>query len=156
MPVEFILLNLPVIIALGVLLHLAWLDWRYFLLPNRHCLALAILFLILAAMQLPLTTIGLHLLVGIAVLLIGAGIFYFGWLGGGDVKLLAALALWAGPEQIHFLILGTALFGGVQALAMIVSLKLAKQGESWRSTPMPYGLSIIASGILVIAKALLH
>ena len=53
-----------------------------------------------------------------AFVLLGCGIVVWrlGWLGGGDVKLITALSLWAGPFHTPALLLATALSGGVLAL----------------------------------------
>jgi len=54
--------------------------------------------------------------------LVGALIFVLpfalGGLGGGDVKLLAALGAWLGPENVLWLSLYTGVAGGVMALAV--------------------------------------
>src|SRR3954449_1542675 len=51
-----------------------------------------------------------HLAVALTVLLVGAGLFAMRWMGGGDVKLLSAVALWAGPPKIvPFLLLASVL-----------------------------------------------
>lgn len=68
--------------------------------------------------------------VGIAaiVFVFGFVLFHFRLLGGGDVKLTAAMTLWAGPDlAVPFLLLVT-LAGGVLALAMLL----------WRSTPLAH------------------
>ena len=54
--------------------------------------------------------------------LVGAVIFFLpfalGGLGGGDVKLLAALGAWLGPEDVLWLSLYTGVAGGVMALVV--------------------------------------
>ena len=54
--------------------------------------------------------------------LVGAAIFIvpfaLGGLGGGDVKLLAALGAWLGPADVVFLALYAGLAGGVMALVV--------------------------------------
>jgi len=58
----------------------------------------------------------------VGVLLIGFVAFSFGWLGGGDVKLLAAGAAALGfPDAVPFLIY-TALAGGIFALIFAIAL----------------------------------
>jgi prepilin peptidase CpaA len=57
-------------------------------------------------------------LAGLLVLVIGMLPFSFGWLGGGDVKLLAACACVFGMAQIVPLAVYTALTGGVLALVV--------------------------------------
>lgn len=92
------------------------------------------------------------------LLCLAVGVFLFSreWLGGGDVKLLAALALWfdlAGAGQ--FLIL-TMMGGGLVALALVVFRRLvpATAGTNVaafrRHGPIPYGLAIAAGALLAI------
>ena len=47
---------------------------------------------------------------------VGLGLFARELIGGGDVKLLAALSLWAGPEHFVSFMLVTALAGGALSL----------------------------------------
>ena len=50
---------------------------------------------------------------------LGAIAFRFRVLGGGDVKLLAASALWLGLGEIGAFLLATAFFGGLLALIFL-------------------------------------
>jgi Flp pilus assembly protein protease CpaA len=56
------------------------------------------------------------------VLGVGVALFARQLIGGGDVKLIAALSLWAGPEQFVLFALVTTLVGGVLALITLISL----------------------------------
>jgi prepilin peptidase CpaA len=60
-----------------------------------------------------------------------------GWLGGGDVKLLAASAGLAGPAGIAPLLLGTALAGGVLSLLYLAAFRLAVRLPAPGSRPVP-------------------
>lgn len=111
-----------VILATSVLLYLTVMDWRFFLLPNKGNLALAILGLIYQAVRLDWSdgaviqsTIGFIL----GGMIAGAGIFLFTrWLslkwkgvegiGWGDVKFAAAAGIWLGPAGVGFMIGGGA------------------------------------------------
>src|SRR5687768_12306866 len=46
-------------------------------------------------------------------------LFSFGWIGGGDAKLTAAVTLWLGADHALVYLLYTALFGGVLTLALL-------------------------------------
>ena len=48
----------------------------------------------------PLPVIGLHFGAAFIVLAIGFGCFAMGWIGGGDAKLAAAIALWFGFDYL--------------------------------------------------------
>ena len=54
---------------------------------------------------------------GLAILIVP---FVMGGMGGGDVKLLAALGCWLGPADVFSLFLYGALAGGIIALVMVV------------------------------------
>lgn len=57
---------------------------------------------------------------GLLGVLIGGGLFYVlmivGGMGGGDVKLMAAVSAWAGVAQIFLVLIATAIAGGILAL----------------------------------------
>jgi prepilin peptidase CpaA len=59
--------------------------------------------------------------------------FALGGLGGGDVKLVAALGAWLGPGPAVWLVLWSALAGGPLALVVALSRGYAKQavGNLW-------------------------
>jgi prepilin peptidase CpaA len=82
-------------------------------------------------------TLMLGLLAGLLIFLGGAFCWRRGWLGGGDVKLLAAAAVLVPPELVVNLLLNVALAGG--ALAMIY-LALARLVAPPSSTPRPPGM----------------
>lgn len=69
---------------------------------------------------------GLGLLVGLGLLFIP---FVLGGLGGGDVKLLAALGAWLGPKGIVFATLYSGIAGGVLALVAMVASREGKVGS---------------------------
>ena len=86
---------------------------------------------------------------------LGALAFRFRVLGGGDVKLLAAGALWLGAAEIGAFLLATALAGGLLAL-IFVAWQLARPGGSQTRLPgLPYAIAIAAGGILTTAVAAL-
>ena len=88
---------------------------------------------------------------GLALFAAGAGLFRAGIVGGGDVKLVAALGAWFGWAGLPGFLLLMALFGGVLAV-VIVGLRAARIGErSWLAAErgVPYGVAIAAAGMLV-------
>jgi prepilin peptidase CpaA len=140
--------------------------------PNLLPLIIAALYLVQAAIVGDWASLPWHLLCGMGVLVVGIMIFALGWLGGGDVKLLAALALWAGPDHLILLLLMTCLAGGVLALAYVLPIILSRNpaisnGIDWffvkilrKPAPLiqtsktlglqlPYGVAIAAAGFVV-------
>lgn len=99
-----------------------------------------------------------HAAVGAVIMAIGAILFARGWMGGGDVKLLAVTGLWLGPAATPALLLLTALAGGLLTLTMIAcralgAHRLAGGKIAALHDPMgrvPYGIAIAAAAIAVV------
>jgi len=126
--------------------------------PNAVCLLLIALYPAIFATPAAPDPVWAGVATGLAVFAAGAGVFAAGWLGGGDVKLLSALALWAGPAHLAELLLITALAGGVLALAVLVYSRVVAVvpalaiGERVSTQPtLPYGVAIACGGIWVAA-----
>lgn len=81
-----------------------------------------------------------------------AGLFAIRAMGGGDVKLLTALALWIQPLWFVRLLIGMALIGGVLTLAMGAWHTIRRRRQK---LAIPYGVAISAAGIWVIAAQFL-
>jgi prepilin peptidase CpaA len=88
--------------------------------------------------------------VGVALLAFAilAGLFATGAMGGGDVKLLTALALWVDPASFLKLVIIMTLLGGLLTLVL----------GAWHITcrrkdrlSIPYGLAIASAGIWVLS-----
>ena len=110
-------------------------DWRRYLIPNWISLAILALYppFVLSSNLLGPTSAQVPWLasVGVAtiVFIILAGLFALNKLGGGDVKMISAVSLWAGPGLIAGFFLTTSLAGGVLVLATL-ALGLAVIVES--------------------------
>lgn len=101
-------------------------TWK-FVIPNAIAVALVILF-IATALLLPFEMTGMewlsHVGAAVAVFAGGAVLYAFNKMGGGDVKLLTAVALWAGFEHLTELLLYVAVAGGALAIGLIVMRKV--------------------------------
>lgn len=98
-----------------------------------------------------------------AVFLVGAVLFAFNssFLGGGDIKLLSAATLWAGPAGTPDLLMLTAVLGGALALLMLIPgsaeaaaaarVMLGQSVDAGHGLKMkiPYGLAIIGAALIV-------
>lgn len=152
----------PMVLAALVLLAAGIKDVRSYKISNWLSIALALLFPIYALIaHVPFWP---HLMVGLIAFAVGFGLYALGGCGGGDVKLMAAAALWAGPHFIVTLILATALFGGALAMVYGVAqlMKRMKKTQSqsdgladktvmpWHKAPVPYGVAIACGGWMVL------
>lgn len=93
-----------------------------------------------------------QLLIGIVVLVAFAGLFALGAMGGGDVKMLAAVALWLSPPLLFPMLFVMAVAGGLLAGGMLVAQKMK---GSKKILEVPYGVAIAAGGIWAISNNIL-
>src|SRR4029077_19143336 len=127
-------------------------DFRRLMIPNQVTVALCLLWPLYITAAPRLTAIFRGRAGALVVFLVGALCLSRGYLGGGDVKLLAAATLWAGPAATPALLMLTGILGGALALfllmppgAYILNLARAKLGpagdspEPPMSPPVPYG-----------------
>jgi prepilin peptidase CpaA len=121
-------LNIPlvtVVAAIGVVSTLV--DLRTRRLPNPMTLGIAVTGLALAAARwtdLGVTSAVLGLAVGIGLMLPA---YVFGAMGGGDLKLFAALGTFLGPWPTVQAFLYTLLAGGVLAVVVALQRRRLKQ-----------------------------
>ncbi len=98
--------------------------------------------------------------VGLAALLFLAGLAAFraGLIGGGDVKLLAAVGLWAGPGGLGLHLLVQALVTLLLLPVLLAQAALAGQAsgdvQAGARPTVPLGVAIAAGGIAVILSRL--
>ena len=154
------------ILEILLLLYVATTDVATRMISNEICLAVAVLGI---ASQLAIPTQIGQSLIATAVLFIVLFVLYQrGWMGGGDVKLLVALALGLTPTGMLQLLTVTALAGGVLAMLHLMMRnlpypRLAPAGSSlvrrvyaverWRHlrrAPLPYGVAIACGGIWAV------
>ncbi|MCY3819777.1 MAG: prepilin peptidase [Gammaproteobacteria bacterium] len=86
------------------------------------------------------------LVCGATALAVGFFLHALGWLGGGDGKLLAALALWLGPADLGFALLATGLIGLVLALPALL-----RRPASFRDRGIPYACAIAPPAAAILA-----
>ncbi|HYF22067.1 MAG TPA: prepilin peptidase [Caulobacteraceae bacterium] len=125
-------------------------DLRGRTIPNALPLALAAGFALYAVL-LPEPAWPWRLLGGAVVLALGWLAWSLRALGGGDVKLLAAAALWFPLAAVPSFLLAVALAGGIQAVVWIF---LKRAGRLQRADGrLPYALAIAAAGLWVMLRA---
>jgi len=95
----------------------------------------------------------LRLGIAALVFLLFAGAFYLNVMGGGDVKLAGALALWFTPYETLSLIVMMSIAGGVLTL-IILAIHRAKRKEG--RPEVPYGVAIAAGALWLLAQRFLN
>jgi Flp pilus assembly protein protease CpaA len=153
-------------LAILLLLYVAVVDIATRLIRNEICLVLALLG-IASQFSNPMH-VAESLIAATILFLLLIVIYQRRWIGGGDLKLLVALAIGLPLMGVIQLLTVTALAGGVLALVHLMmrflpSPKLAPAGSSlvrrvyaverWRNlrhAPLPYGVAIACGGIWTV------
>jgi prepilin peptidase CpaA len=147
---------LPVLLA-----YACFSDLFTMRISNRVCMFVLGLFPVAAiASGMGFQDIGLHLLTGLAVLAVSFTLFAFGWVGGGDAKLVAATAVWFGFDLVLEYVAISCLFGGALTLAILFvrqhPLPAGLIERPWiahlhaQTTGIPYGIALGIAGLLVL------
>lgn len=91
--------------------------------------------------------------IGVAVVVLGlfGAAFHLGQMGGGDVKLIAALALWFPFGGFAQLLAVMSILGGAVTLAMLIQHRITR-----RPIEVPYGVAIAAAGLLSLREPILN
>lgn len=92
------------------------------------------------------------ILVALVVFVAGVVLFTAGAFGGGDVKLLSAMTLWAGPAMVLPLLFITAVAGGVLSATILVRQRFEGRARIFMKPRVPYGIAIAAGGLYVAAR----
>ena len=152
--------NLPFTeILLGILAAIlviaAVIDVRTFTISNRLNLTVALLAPIywLSVALSPWPGVAVQLAAGATVFALFAAAFYAGMMGGGDVKLAAALALWFPPHATLQFLVFMSLAGGVLTIGLLVWHRAKRrQGRP----EIPYGVAIAIGGLAILTQRFLN
>lgn len=153
---DFITRELLVLIFAVLLVIAAVWDTLSYRIPNFLSLSLLVLFPVYAW----ISPVPVHwsLLISFGAFVLCTFCFIQGWMGGGDVKLLTVVALWAGPDEVLATFFVTGLAGGVLALMMktpvrgMFGLAAGSPSETLASAGgivLPYGIAIACGGLFL-------
>ncbi len=145
----------------------AYTDLVSLTLSNRLCIATALLYPIylfatyMDGNGLPMMDIVISLGIAAVIFIVCVGFFALNIMGGGDVKLIPAVALWAGTAHVLNYLLITSVIGGLFAAAIIVRNRI-KESKYYKSSvninlsvaekmdsAVPYGVGIAIGGLYV-------
>jgi prepilin peptidase CpaA len=144
------------LITLGCLLMAAAVtDVRSRIISNRLNLAIALLApLYWLACGLPLwPDMAMQVALGIGMFTLFAFLFAIGMMGGGDVKLLGAIALWFPWQALAFLLVVMAIVGGIITLITLVHHRLTRRlGQP----EVPYGVAISIAALWLVGERIFN
>jgi prepilin peptidase CpaA len=159
------------IIAIGLLAVIAYGDVRTRRIPNALCLAIVLLGTFRIILAEDATAAG-HTLAVAAVMFAAAFVlFWRGAVGGGDAKLVAAMALLVGHHGLFDFLVLMSFLGGALALAIIArdslrqhlirlrasvhrtAIPLVEDPAGPTKSTIPYGAAIAAAGVITLITA---
>ena len=143
------------LVALALILVVAAvIDVRTFTISNRLNLVVALMAPVYWwSAGLPLNEIAMQVAVAAGVFALFAAAFYTGMMGGGDVKLAAALALWFSPlSTVRFLVWMSIAGGALTLVVLVLHKKRKKAGKP----EVPYGVAIAVGGLAILAQRFLN
>jgi prepilin peptidase CpaA len=143
-------------------------DFRTLIIPNWVPVALVSLFALFAAMHLDWRGVLAHMTVAAVVFVIALVFFLARWMGGGDVKLVTAVALWMGPEHSAQFSVTMALLGAMLAVSLLLLRQYAwilrhplgqqaivrRLGELAQAGECPYGVAIGVAALITVPTML--
>lgn len=97
--------------------------------------------------------VAVQITLALVVLILFAGAFHFGWMGGGDVKMLAALALWMPPVTLVWTLILMSLIGGVLTVVMMIEARIKKNSGP---IEVPYGVAIALAALLWVREPIFN
>ncbi len=146
-----------------VMVAAAFEDFRRLVIPNLLPILLCLLWPVYFAGEPSLSGALAAVGCALAVFVVGAILFARGYLGGGDVKLLSAATLWAGPAGTPALLMLTGVFGGALALFLLLPFgnqiaaaarfmlgQPALPPKRGLAIPVPYGIAIAGAALVVV------
>lgn len=92
---------------------------------------------------------------GVAFLVFGffAGAFAIGQMGGGDVKLIGALALWLPFQPLVWMLVVMSLVGGALTLVLMIEKRIRNRDQA---PEIPYGVAIAIAGLVALREPLFN
>ncbi|MHA1538572.1 MAG: A24 family peptidase [Alphaproteobacteria bacterium] len=167
---ETLIHQLVIAVFAGVLVVAAAGDFRSFRIPNSLVLSILVLYPAHVIAAPGPVAWGYALVFSFVILAVGAGFFAANMMGGGDVKLMAAVSLWAGPQHLLSFFVITLAVSMLVACAMAARMAAAdtRSAQGWsvmavvsnfRHVPIlkmsvPYGVGISAAGLYIAWRIL--
>jgi len=100
-----------------------------------------------------------HVGAGVLLLAVAFTCFAMGWMGGGDAKVAASVALWFGFAHLMNFLLYASLFGGALTLLLLQfrqwPLPYGLAGQAWlarlhdKESGIPYGIALALGALMV-------
>lgn len=133
--------------AIAMIAVAAWTDARRREIPHWATGGLLAVWGVAAALARPALggTVAAALICGVIGLGLGVLFYAFGWLGGGDGKLLAVLGLWLGPRDVGFVLLAGA------GLLLLFYVAAQRNAGGMRRRGIPFACAVAPPAAVLLA-----
>jgi prepilin peptidase CpaA len=148
--------SIILLLGIALLAAAAYGDVKTLRIPNSLVLAVAALgllrLIVIGDLSVALYTLGASAIIFIATFLL----FWRGFLGGGDAKLLTAAALLVGYNDLFHFLLVMSICGGLVSIAVLfmrrssVMVASDEQPLLKAALAVPYGAAIAGGGIVIL------
>jgi prepilin peptidase CpaA len=139
-------------------------DLTTMTIPNRLTASVALAFVLVVMLcGLPPAEIAWHAAAGFLVLVLAFVMFTAGWIGGGDAKLAAGIALWLGFSDLLDYFMLASILGGLMTLALLAARRyplpsvLARLPWALKlhapETGIPYGIALAIAALAILPHA---
>ncbi len=150
---------LPFALAIGI--WVAWSDMKVMKIPNKSVIAIAVAYLVVGLLVLPIKVWAFGIGLGFAVLVLGFVANAAGLIGAGDAKFAAAMAPMFIAADLRFVLglFAACLLGAFfshRALGMVPAFRRATPDwASWTHKDFPMGLALAGTLIFYLLAVVL-
>jgi prepilin peptidase CpaA len=147
-------------LAVGVFAIIAYGDVRCRRIPNGLAVAIAVLGLLRLGLAGNHSAALYSILAAVLVFAVALAMFWCGWLGGGDAKLLPGSAMLVGAHDLPSFLLLMSICGAILAIAVLAANKLRRPlglaiaapvpSEAPSRPTVPYGVAIAVAAVVVL------
>jgi prepilin peptidase CpaA len=139
-------------------------DLTTMTIPNKLTATVALAFVVAVMLcGLPAQEIAWHAGAGLLVLAVSFLMFGAGWIGGGDAKLAAGIALWLGFADLLDYLMLASILGGLMTLAILIARRhplpsiLARLPWALKlhapESGIPYGIALAIAALAILPHA---
>ncbi|HEX8554877.1 MAG TPA: prepilin peptidase [Sphingomonas sp.] len=95
----------------------------------------------------PWPDMAIQFALAVAVFVPFAGAFALGWMGGGDVKMIGALALWLPLGAFANMLIMMSLAGGAITAILMIEARMRRRKDA---IEVPYGIAIAMAALIAL------
>ncbi|MBO9624084.1 MAG: prepilin peptidase [Sphingomonas sp.] len=98
--------------------------------------------------------VGVQIGVAAVVFALFVGAYALGQMGGGDVKMIGALALWLPMQPLVWMLIWMSLLGGALTLLMLAERRIRRRETG--PIEVPYGVAIALAALLILREPIFN